>query len=498
MRMYYSILLAILLLSSATTASPVISFEDLLAEAESNPSLVIAARSQATRNNLPVNILTSDRIMYDVKGIENGEIVYAVFTNLANVYDGGYTAYYEEIAGRFDVQRSRIDYGNGRIVDNTGGIFDPVISSARGGEKYLMIPDWTFDRVYLFNSVNGDLLDTAFIAHSNPQLQSPKHALQLFDGRSIIVSDQISDLVQKFDTAGNYVGFFAPSGGVNTSILDNMRGIRFRPNRNLLVTVGSGASQNTIQQFDEDGNHTGTFITGNLNSPFDILLRQGDMLITNSSGTNRITKFTHDGVFISPFYSGSNIVFPQQMYQLANGNLVVAGFSTPSGLIMFDSTGNYIRSLTGVTGCRSSYLLGNGHYLTTNATGVHELDSATGSLIRTVVTGANYQYISEYIPDLFVSNGNNSEFVSDFRLHQNYPNPFNPVTAINFDLPKSGNASLKIYDQLGCEVAVLVNEFKAAGSYSVNFNAEDLATGVYFYRLNFNGISEARKMLLVK
>ena len=72
------------------------------------------------------------------------------------------------------------------------------------------------------------------------------------------------------------------------------------------------------------------------------------------------------------------------------------------------------------------------------------------------------------------------------------------MTAINFDLPKSGNVTLKIYDQLGSEVAVLVNEFKVAGSYSVSFNAEDLATGVYFYRLNFNGISEARKMLLVK
>ncbi len=498
MRKCYIFLFAFLLLSSAANASPIISFEDLLANVENDPALLIAARSEAVSRNLPVNILTSERVMFDVKDIENGRIVYAVFTNLANVYDGGYTAYYEEVTGRFDPLRSRIDYGNGRIVDNTGGMFDPVISSARGGEKFLMITDWTFDRVSLFSSVNGDLLDTAFILHSNPQLQSPKHALQLFDGRSIVVSDQISDLVQKFDTAGSYVGFFAPVGGVNTAILDNIRGIRFRPNRNLLVTVGSGTSQNTIQQFDEDGNHTGTFITGNLNSPFDILLRQGDMLITNSSGTNRITKFTHDGVFIAPFYSGSNIAFPQQMFQLANGNLVVAGFSTPSGLIMFDSTGNYIRSLTGVTGCRSAYLLGNGHYLTTNGTGVHEVDSTTGALVRTVVAGANFQYISEYIPDLFVSTGNSSELVSDFRLHQNYPNPFNPVTAINFDLPKSGNVTLKIYDQLGSEVAVLVNEFKVAGSYSVSFDAEDLATGVYFYRLNFNGISEARKMLLVK
>ncbi|MBK6506478.1 MAG: T9SS type A sorting domain-containing protein [Ignavibacteria bacterium] len=491
-------LFAIMLFATGAYASPKISFHDLLAKSEIDPHSVIISREAAIKTGLPVNIITSGRVMFDVKGIENNKVVYAVFTDLADVYNGGYTAFYDEIVSSFNPAQSRIDYGNGRIVDNTGGMFDPVISSARGGEKFLMIPDWTFDRVSLFSSVNGDLLDTAFISHSNPQLQSPKHAQQLFDGRSIVVSDQISDLVQKFDTAGSYVGFFAPVGGVNTAILDNIRGIRFRPNRNLLVTVGSGTSQNTIQQFDEDGNHTGTFITENLSSPFDILLRQGDMLITNSGGTNKITKFTLDGTFISAFYSGSDIAFPQQMYQLANGNVVVAGFSTPSGLIMFDSTGNYIRSLTGVTGCRSAYLLGNGNYLTTNGTGVHEVDSTTGALVRTVVAGANFQYISEYIPDLFVSAGNSSELVSDFRLHQNYPNPFNPVTAINFDLPKSGNVTLKIYDQLGSEVAVLVNEFKVAGSYSVNFNAEDLATGVYFYRLNFNGISEAKKMLLVK
>jgi hypothetical protein len=491
-------LFAIMLFATGAYASPKISFHDLLAKSEIDPQSVTISREAAIAAGLPVNILTSGRVMFDAKGIEDNKVVYAVFTDLADVYNGGHTAFYDEIVSSFNPSQSRIDYGHGRIVDNTGGMFDPVISSARGGEKYLMITDWTFDRVYLFNSVNGDLIDTAFISYSNPMLQSPKHALQLFNGRQIIVSDQISDLVQRFDTSGSYVGFFAPAGGVNNAILDNIRGIRFRPNRNLLVTVASGASQNTIQQFDTAGNHLGVFISGNLNSPFDILLRQGDMLISNSSGTNKITKFTHDGVFISAFYSGSSISFPQQMMKLANGNVVVAGFSTPSGLIILDSTGNYIRSLTGVTGNRSVYLLDNGHYLTTNGTGVHELDSTTGSLVRTVVAGANFQYISEYIPGLILSASNSTLIASEFDLHQNYPNPFNPETVINFDLPKSGNVSLKIYDQLGSEVAVLVNEFRAAGSYSINFNAEDLATGVYFYRLNFNGISEARKMLLVK
>ena len=71
----------------------------------------------------------------------------------------------------------------------------------------------------------------------------------------------------------------------------------------------------------------------------------------------------------------------------------MAIFAARSGMIMFESTGNYIRSLTGVTECRSAYLLGNGNYLTTYGTGVHEVDSTTGALVRTVVAGANFQYV---------------------------------------------------------------------------------------------------------
>ncbi len=495
-------LTALLLVMSAALgglkAAPQISFSDLLERAERDPSISLTAKQLAIKQGLPVNILTSDRKMFDAKGVENGNVVYAVFTNLADVYAGGSTAFFEEITATYDISVARIDYGNGNISDNTGGMFNPAVRGARGGETYVMVPDWTFDRVYLFSAQNGDLIDTAFISHANPLLQSPKHALQLFDGRSIVVADQISDVVQKFDTNGTYVGFFAPAGGPNTSILDNIRGIRFRSNRNLLVTVASGASQNTIQQFDTSGNHIGTFINANVNSPFDILLRQGDMLISNSSGANRITKFTHDGTYISAFYSNTNMAFPQQMIQLASGNIVVAGFSTPSGLFILDSTGNYIRTLTGVTGNRSAYLLGNGRYLTTNSAGVHEIDSASGALVRTIVTGANYQYASEYIPGLFVSIENEYNISSEFRLYQNYPNPFNPTTTISFSIPSAGNVSLKIYDQLGNVVASLAEGRRSAGYYSVNFDASGLSSGVYYSRLSLDGNILTGKLALIK
>jgi hypothetical protein len=85
-----------------------------------------------------------------------------------------------------------------------------------------------------------------------------------------------------------------------------------------------------------------------------------------------------------------------------------------------------------------------------------------------------------------------------FELSQNYPNPFNPSTDIRFQVPAVGNVKLAVYDLLGREVAVLVNEKKESGSYQVTFNANNLASGVYMYRLQAGSFVEARKMLLIK
>jgi len=88
--------------------------------------------------------------------------------------------------------------------------------------------------------------------------------------------------------------------------------------------------------------------------------------------------------------------------------------------------------------------------------------------------------------------------VTDYGLDQNYPNPFNPSTNIKYQLPKSGNVSLKIYDILGSEVATLVNEIKTEGRYEVNFDASKLASGVYLYRLRVNDFVSTKKMVLMK
>jgi hypothetical protein len=86
----------------------------------------------------------------------------------------------------------------------------------------------------------------------------------------------------------------------------------------------------------------------------------------------------------------------------------------------------------------------------------------------------------------------------EFKLSQNYPNPFNPSTKIDYTVPFSSKISIKIFDMTGREISTLVNETKEAGSYTVNFNASSLSSGVYFYKLSAGSFEQTMKMVLVK
>ncbi|RJP61082.1 MAG: T9SS C-terminal target domain-containing protein [Ignavibacteriales bacterium] len=86
----------------------------------------------------------------------------------------------------------------------------------------------------------------------------------------------------------------------------------------------------------------------------------------------------------------------------------------------------------------------------------------------------------------------------NYSLHQNYPNPFNPSTVISYSLMEKGHVSLKVYDTIGEEVMSLVNEEKSAGNYDVTFDARNLTSGIYLYKLECNGIVLSRKMILIK
>jgi hypothetical protein len=86
----------------------------------------------------------------------------------------------------------------------------------------------------------------------------------------------------------------------------------------------------------------------------------------------------------------------------------------------------------------------------------------------------------------------------DFALGQNHPNPFNPATQIRYALPQSGQIRLAIYNTLGQQVAQLFNGHQEAGIHVIRWNAENVASGIYYYRLEADGFSDTRKMMLLK
>lgn len=141
----------------------------------------------------------------------------------------------------------------------------------------------------------------------------------------------------------------------------------------------------------------------------------------------------------------------------------------------FDSTGTLIR--------RDIQYYANGIGMVKKERTFPSEEVHTDELIS-YVTGINDEVITQTPNNYFLS--------------QNYPNPFNPITTIGYQLPVSGNVSLKIYNLMGEEVTVLVNEEKAIGNYEIQFDASKLTSGVYFYRLQCNSFTQTRKLILMK
>ncbi|MDZ7766264.1 MAG: T9SS type A sorting domain-containing protein [Melioribacteraceae bacterium] len=108
------------------------------------------------------------------------------------------------------------------------------------------------------------------------------------------------------------------------------------------------------------------------------------------------------------------------------------------------------------------------------------------------------QHIRDFYFDTITKVNYNEEMSPTFSLSQNYPNPFNPTTSIEYQVSSIEKVSLKVYDILGREIKTLVNEVKSPGSYDVQFDASQLASGVYFYRLTAGDFVQTKKMILLR
>ncbi|MBX2991148.1 MAG: T9SS type A sorting domain-containing protein [Bacteroidetes bacterium] len=494
----YRFVLSLIAFPLMTLAQPTVSFEELLLRHEQNPRIGLEAKQLAQNLGLPQAIHCRNNTLIHAIGIENGQPVYAVITNLAHPFEGGKVLFYDEVVQTIDLSGATNNPTGPIILDKNWSKKAYSRNMLLNG-RMLLVPEWSSDKVMAFDPMTGDLVDTAFVRSNPGALASPKEA-QLTPRRTITVSDQIRDLVQEFDTGGVYISHFAPAGGVNTAILDNIRGHAYRANGNLIVCVASGANQNSIAEFDSAGNYLGRFVqpsSNGPNGPFSILIRSNDILITGSNSPVGVTRLDLNGTYIAQWAAITS--FPQQIIQLADGNVAVANFqgAAQTGIRIYNPNGTLLRLLSGVTGNRGVYQLGNGNFLTTNAAGIHEIDSANGGLVRTIAVDPDMQFIS-LIALTTTQVGESPALPAKIVLLQNYPNPFNPATTIEYHLPAATHVTLKVVDVLGREVATLVSETQQAGVYKTPFDASRLTSGVYFYRLQAGNTVQSRKLVVLK
>ncbi|MFZ1322102.1 MAG: T9SS type A sorting domain-containing protein [Ignavibacteria bacterium] len=321
---------------------------------------------------------------------------------------------------------------------------------------------------------------------------APKPELAIDSSGNLIISgsdyNTVNSLYElkiiKLDSSGNQVWFktiqeIYSSGGMLTDVNSN-------------IYIGA----NGILKLDSNGdslwyNYFERLIDFNIDT-------NQNLIATSYTDTNKIYY-----ILINKIDTSGNEIWTSQ---------------SPAGLLpisMFTNQNNKIFiTAYGVGSERYKY-----HTLAFNSdgilfwSGVYEVSSSTGCISRKIISdindniyvsgntlGSNPREIITVKYSLITGNSNSVTILPDkFLLNQNYPNPFNPKTIINYELPVTGNAELKIFDVLGNEVAILVNEKQSAGSYKVDFDGSNFASGVYFYRLDFGGnIIGTKRMVLLK
>ena len=260
-----------------------------------------------------------------------------------------------------------------------------LIANSVQAAGLLMIPDSTNDRVMLFDSFDGSLVDENFI-DGDGLFTTPINAIQV--NNEIWVSDQMEDSIFRFNLRGQLIDTI---GGT----LDNIRGMEFINDLVYVTNAGTdnGAPSPGVFVLDTNGNNVDFFA---VNSPWDVFFYQGELLISNSADDD-IERFTLDGTPLGSFITGpTTIDFPQQLAERSSGNVLVTRFSnspstlTPGAIIEYDSNGNQLFSYAASDGVedgggRGVFELENGNILWTSGNGVFStnLNDATRTDIFT-------------------------------------------------------------------------------------------------------------------
>lgn len=215
---------------------------------------------------------------------------------------------------------------------------------------------------------------------------------------------------------------------------------------------------------------------------------------TGGGGGMLIVKLNPDGSLQwSRVVDGGSVqTYAYSIMQTTDGGYAVAGYggivgTTGMYIVKLDNNGNTCgNTVSHNISVETGGILGSPVPTVTNISLTDSLLSpVTGSLgYVTPICVIGIQPISNEIP-------------ASYRLYQNYPNPFNPVTNIKYEISKDVNVSIKIYDIQGKEI-ININKYKKAGSYEVQFDGSNFASGMYFYKLETDGFIDTKKMVLLK
>jgi len=233
-------------------------------------------------------------------------------------------------------------------------------------------------------------------------------------------------------------------------------------------------------------------------------------LKTTDAGQSWVNKV---GSFISPFETAQSVYFSDANTGIYSTNAARIVRTTDGGdtwnLVYSTTSGGAVWGIAFPNPTTGYGCTNVGTVLKTVNGGVNWIEQSTPlteNLYEISFPSVNTGYIASWSGKILKTtnggstyiNSTNSNVPENYSLSQNYPNPFNPSTNIKFSVKKSGFTTLKIYNSIGTEVQILVNEKLQAGEYETSFNAGNLSSGIYFYKMISGDFTETKKMVLVK
>jgi hypothetical protein len=253
--------------------------------------------------------------------------------------------------------------------------------------------------------------------------------------------------------------------------------VRFGPYIQYSFETANYSESNSIVKGDFDGDGDLDFVTTGLIPGTVIFIRYEDNY-----------NFSYSIIQIDDF---AQAVVSLDYDNDGDLDFVTANYSTSNGITLFlnDGSANFSQARS----CFQDLIEGFPRGIVASD---FDLDGRTDIAVTTSFD----QFAVLYNADgpTSVEQQQNNLLPNEYVLEQNYPNPFNPTTTIEFSMPQSGMVNLAVYNILGEQVKALINEERTAGKHSVQFNANHLASGIYFYQLQAGSFTQTKKMILLK